>query len=251
MNMLDMQDFKILERFDGATPSDILKFTGQESDIPVNLGKLFNYLNISVLPMDFNTKAGNHLRKVKGSEIFGVLVNNTQNNTLTIMYNSAALGLGKPIMGNDGIYRLKNYLPFDFYPKASVFNLSESYYYRYVICKILGHLCIEGKLNHIEYQVNTESYGINHIEFHKDKKFTEQEMFEFEKMSIVEKQTALFARTLLIPAEGLQLAISKMLVPSVASLAKMFKVPEIIMRKRLEDEDILVNRKILEYNYFI
>lgn len=163
----------------GLSAADILQKTGQENSVPVNLNKILKELGISAISTDFS-----NLEEIMSQEL-------------------QKLGpiLGASLTTKEGDTAI-------FY--SSNPELMSDHRYRFTVAHELGHLCINGCKNHVEFR---------HAAMADDKN---------------ERTANIFAGELLIPLVQLERVSSELLLPTPKNLATIFEVSETVMFARLK-----------------
>lgn len=167
----------------GKSAADILKETGQENCIPVNLNQILRHYEISAMAIDFSEleKSLSIATSREPDRILGAMITAPSGNT-TIFYSCDS-------------------------------ELMSNHRYRFTVAHELGHACIDGEPNHIEFRHDGTSN------------------------SIVEQRANIFAGELLMPSAQLEAVSKKLILPTIKNLAKVFEVSEAVMSARLKHLD--------------
>lgn len=167
----------------GKSAADILKETGQENCIPANLNQILRYYEISAIATDFSEleKSLSVVTSREPARILGAMITAPTGNR-AIFYDCNS-------------ERMANHQ------------------YRFTVAHELGHACIDGEPNHIEFRYDGTSN------------------------SIVEQRANIFAGELLMPSAQLEAVSKKLILPTIKNLAKVFEVSEAVMSARLKHLD--------------
>ena len=161
--------------FRGKSAADILRETGQENSIPVNLNEILHKLGISAIAMDFSNIES---MMPEYGHILGAMLTTKEGNT-AIFYSSDQTRM-------------------------------PDHRYRFTIAHELGHCCIDGKGEHIEFRRDVDADNES------------------------ERKANIFAGELLIPLHQLEQVSRELFLPTLKNLAAVFEVSETVMLARLK-----------------
>lgn len=164
---------KPVREIQGKTAEELLKLSGQTDVIPVDLSQILKTIGISALPRDFSKMEEN---LVGENKILGALVSKGDN--AAIFYRDDT-------------------------------SVMSPHRYRFTIAHELGHACLTGESNHIEFRIDNISGDPQ------------------------ERAANIFAGELLIPRKQLEEIIQKLYIPTVHTLADIFEVSYNVMKARL------------------
>lgn len=114
-----------IQKYIGQTAADILKATGQENTIPINLGVILRKMEVSAISFDFSKFEQMMTNEVsRRGRILGAVMTTKEGRT-AIFYSSDA-------------------------------SLMSDHRYRFTVAHELAHCCLDGCTNHVEFRWDGE-----------------------------------------------------------------------------------------------